>query len=86
MPITLMIFTFFLILVFLAIFRPYKGKIENMMGIFNSVIYIVVLLMFLVLHLVRKLISEKIKYQIFGHLIIFFLGTIVIINIGISIV
>ena len=60
------------ILIFLIISRPYDETIETVMAIFNSSAYIIVLLTFGMLEILKDSLSEATKYNIVGHLIILF--------------
>jgi len=71
---------FLAIVIFVALTRPFKSKIENGMAIFNSMAYVIALLVFIALETLKNTLSESQKYKIFGNLIIAVLSIIVAVN------
>ena len=71
---------FAILLLFLAITRPYNDSIENFLSLFNSLGYFIVLSVFTLLEILKNQVSEEFKYNVIGHLIIALLGLIVGLN------
>ena len=72
--------SFILILLYTGIFWPFKDRVDNWLGCFNSISYFVVMVFFGVLYIFDGSLSEENKYQIFGHLIIGILAATVLTN------
>ena len=81
LPILLM---FLAILLFVGTARPFKSKVETWMTVFNSLAYVVTLIMFLLLEFLKNTFSEIQKYQIIGNMIIISLAIIVIVNLTVG--
>ena len=74
------------VLLFVGITRPFKSKVETAMTIFNSLAYVVSLIMFIFLELMKDTFSEIEKYQIIGNMIILSLIIIVVVNLTVGFV
>ena len=72
------------VVVFVAVARPFKSKVETGMAIFNSLAYVVALTIFIALDLLKNTFTEVQKYQIIGNLIILSLSIIVAVNLTVG--
>ena len=70
----------------LIYFKPYENKGENFLAIYNSILYFFGILVFLLLAILKNVLSEKQKYLFLGFPLIGILMLIIIANIGYGIV